>query len=192
METDKLESYIRQQRDAFDVATPGPPAWEGRNASQAAPIRRFRIPAPLWQAAAAVLIFAMAWVGNDLYRGRQQREAFRVALEQSNTDAMPKELQKAAEYYDKQIETKKEELFHLASNAPDVRNDVNLELEELDKAFGELKSDLKDNADNQEVIEAMISNYRLKLQILEDMLRMLNDRNTDTKKQAHESDQIQL
>ncbi len=192
METDKLESYIRQQRDAFDVATPGPPAWEDRSASNVAPIRRFRVPAPLWQAAAAVLIFAMAWVGNDLYRARQQREAFRVAVEQNTSDAMPKELQKAVEFYDKQIESKKEELFHLASDAPDVRNDVNLELEELDKAFSELKSDLKDNADNQEVIEAMIANYKLKLQILEDMLRMLNERNISAKKQTHESDQIQL
>jgi hypothetical protein len=32
---------------------------------------------------------------------------------------------------------------------------------------------LKDNVDNQDVIEALINNYRIKIQILEDMLIVL-------------------
>jgi hypothetical protein len=47
------------------------------------------------------------------------------------------------------------------------------DLEDMDAAFVELKADLKDNLDNQEVISAMMENYRLKLQILEEILNEL-------------------
>lgn len=47
------------------------------------------------------------------------------------------------------------------------------ELEEMDKAFIELKTDLNENVDNEEVVMAMMENYRLKLKILEEILTEL-------------------
>ncbi len=47
------------------------------------------------------------------------------------------------------------------------------DLEEMDAVFAELKSDLKENLDNEEVITALMENYRLKLQILEEILNEL-------------------
>ena len=43
----------------------------------------------------------------------------------------------------------------------------------MNAAFSELKADLKDNVDNEEVVTAMMENYRLKLQILEEILKEL-------------------
>ena len=40
----------------------------------------------------------------------------------------------------------------------------------MDQVFAELKTDLEENVDNEEVITAMMENYRLKLQILEEIL----------------------
>ncbi len=48
-----------------------------------------------------------------------------------------------------------------------------MEFSDLDVLFKELKEDLNDNADNHEVIEAMIQNYSIKLEILEDMLNQI-------------------
>lgn len=47
------------------------------------------------------------------------------------------------------------------------------DLEAMDAAFSELKSDLDENVDNEEVVMAMMDNYRLKLQILEEILMEL-------------------
>jgi len=55
------------------------------------------------------------------------------------------------------------------------------DLEEMDKAFAELKSDLKDNVDNEEVIQAMMENYQLKLKILEEILNELEKENSATR-----------
>lgn len=47
------------------------------------------------------------------------------------------------------------------------------DLEAMDAAFSELKSDLDENVDNEEVVMAMMDNYKLKLQILEEILTEL-------------------
>ena len=50
------------------------------------------------------------------------------------------------------------------------------DMEELDEVYLELQEDLKDNVSNPEVIEAMVLNYRVKLEILEDLLNQLNEK----------------
>jgi 3-hydroxyacyl-CoA dehydrogenase len=46
-------------------------------------------------------------------------------------------------------------------------------MSELDSLYSALKADLKDNVANQEVIEAIIENYRLRIAILEELLAEL-------------------
>ncbi len=48
-------------------------------------------------------------------------------------------------------------------------------LDELEKVYKELKNDLKDNADNQRVLEAMIQNYRLRLLVLQELLERVKN-----------------
>ncbi|MEM7296908.1 MAG: hypothetical protein AAF391_01430 [Bacteroidota bacterium] len=54
------------------------------------------------------------------------------------------------------------------------------DLELMDNAFAELKADLNDNIDNEEVIAAMMENYQLKLQILEEILKELEKENSES------------
>jgi hypothetical protein len=62
----------------------------------------------------------------------------------------------------------------------------------MDKVFEELKEDLRDNAANEEVIEAMIQNYRLKLDILEEMLYRLKQARQPQKDEENESTRMEL
>ncbi|MFT6866489.1 MAG: hypothetical protein ACJA08_001320 [Cyclobacteriaceae bacterium] len=48
------------------------------------------------------------------------------------------------------------------------------DLESMGEAFEDLRIDLKDNVDNEEVVAAMLENYRLKLKILEKILEKIN------------------
>lgn len=50
----------------------------------------------------------------------------------------------------------------------------------MDQAFAELKADLKDNVDNEEVVAAMMENYQLKLRILEEILGELEKENGES------------
>ena len=49
---------------------------------------------------------------------------------------------------------------------PEIMGDLAV----LDSAYQQLKMDLKDNIDNEEVVNAMITNYRIRLQLLEQIL----------------------
>ncbi|MEL6562007.1 MAG: hypothetical protein AAFQ94_27720 [Bacteroidota bacterium] len=78
------------------------------------------------------------------------------------------ELAEASEYYTSEIN------YRLAA-ARELVDDQSVfeDLDELDRAFAELKNDLKDNADNEEVVIAMMENYQLKLKILDRILKEL-------------------
>ena len=55
------------------------------------------------------------------------------------------------------------------------------DLDEMDRAFAEVKEDLQDDAANEEVIEAMMNHYRLKLEILEMMLDEISEEDDEIK-----------
>ena len=77
------------------------------------------------------------------------------------------ELADTEAFYTSQID-EKIELIKVASG--DLQPDVLEQLEQLDKDYLALKNDLRDNADSEEVINAMIEYYRLKLSLLEKIL----------------------
>lgn len=77
-------------------------------------------------------------------------------------------------FYERQIEDMTQLVVNLSQD-----QDILYDLEQLDQAFAEVKADLKDDAANEEVIEAMMNHYRLKLSILEKMLEEIKESNED-------------
>ena len=63
-----------------------------------------------------------------------------------------------------------DELKPVMANCPALAEELNYDMTELDSVYTDLKKDLKDNMANQEVVEAIIENYRLKIRILEELL----------------------
>ena len=83
------------------------------------------------------------------------------------------ELKEAEYYYQSQVSMKMKELKPYFREVPGLSREVNDDLTELDSVYVSLKRDLADNVANEQVIEAMIQNYRMKLEILEDLLQQL-------------------
>jgi hypothetical protein len=88
------------------------------------------------------------------------------------------ELKEAESYYSKLVTFKLEEMKPFLMNNPGIRKEVNVDLMELDSIYSSLKNDLKDNIANDQIIEAMIQNYRLKLRILEELQAELKPENS--------------
>ena len=85
------------------------------------------------------------------------------------------ELSEVERYYETEI-NEKITLVRSQLSDPSILQD----LEAMDMAFAELKADLRENVDNEEVIVAMMENYQLKLQILEEILRELEKENSES------------
>lgn len=149
---DNLKEYIGQARDDFEAYPFNESqGWEELS-KKISPIQKKKSP---WKwagiAASFLAIVCFAMFG---YTAQSLANSEVVELEQ---------------FYTGEINQK----ITLIKNQ--VQDDHILEnITEMDAAFAELKADLNDNVDNEEVIMAMMENYRLKLQVLEEILKELD------------------
>lgn len=167
METNDLKNFIDVNRESFEVYDYPHEDWQAiSDKLDQAEKRAKSVVIPLkyvWRSAAVFLIligvaFYTSWVNWK---------------NQSQDMMMSAELQEAEYYYGELIATKVAHISELDQNAEE---EVFRNMAALDLAFNELKTDLKDNADNEEVIHAMIDNYKIKLQILEQIIAQLEER----------------
>jgi len=172
MKTDKLEQFVKNNRDSFDKLEPDLNRWKDimKPASEAKTIS-FNIRNIVSRAAAVVLIFTASYYFHE-FRS-QQKASEQIANSENINSPLFNELMEAEYYYTAKIDERKDEFIKLTNNVPDLQKDMIGELNELDEIFLDLKEDLNENVDNQEVIEAMIQNYILKLEILEEMLHQI-------------------
>lgn len=105
-----------------------------------------------------------------------------IAKDKTVVDSASIEFEKLNAYYASRIEQKKKEIFIFTASNPKIEKDVTIEFEQLDSAYKALRNDLKDNVDNSEVVSAMIQNYRIRLEILENILEQLKKINDHEKK----------
>jgi hypothetical protein len=192
MNPDKLEDFIRQNRPEFDDQEPDPAIWDriGKPKRRIIHMNWRRI---TWQAAAVVIIFISSYYFHGYMASRRIPEQQKSARELSGDNSpMAQQLAEAEAFYASKIDYTRDEVFRLAGDRPQIREEVNREMVDLDKVFEDLKKDLKDNTDNEEVIEAMIQNYRMKLDILEEMLRQLKQSHETENARQHEENKVKI
>jgi len=179
--SDRLEDFIKNKRQDFDLYEPGPEVWEGLE-KKIDQRKHFRLPGKqvIWQAAAVVFLFG----GSLLVHEWIHRSETRVATTQPCNISIP-EVEEAEVYYSGLVNNKMQQLQSQLKDHPELTNDLKKDLNELDSVYLSLKSDLADNAANKEIIEAMIQNYRLKLEILEDLLQQVKKEKKNEKKTTH-------
>jgi len=167
--SDRLEEFVKQHREQFDQHEPDPSIWLKINpdnqavAKERRPMRWLRI------AAAVAMIFAGSTAGIYFLTG-EGVEADRLSSE------LYLEILETEQYYSQIVSDRYKELKPFLVSNPGAEEMLSTDMEELDEVYEELKEDLKDNASNPEVIEAMILNYRVKLEILEDLLIQLKEK----------------
>ncbi len=192
MKPDKLEKFIRDNRSAFDDQEPDPSIWD-RIEKPKGRIIRINWRRIAWQAAAVVVIFIASYYFHDFMANRNTLSSGKIAVGKlKGNSQMVQQLAEAEAFYSSKINYYKDEVFRLTADRPQIREEVNMEMVDLDKVFDDLKKDLSDNANNEEVIEAMIQNYRLKLDILEEMLKQLQQSNESDKLQQHENTKVKI
>jgi len=167
---DKLKEYIAAHREEFDSREPDPGIWEKIEADiRVRPGIKWRV--ILARAAAVVLIFAASYAVNEfIHRSNSKSTGGDRSVASKKGNTIPG-LSEAEAYYTSLVNQKLDELKPIMANCPSLREELNVDMSELDSVYVDLKADLKDNMANQEVIEAIIENYRLKIRILEDLLR---------------------
>jgi hypothetical protein len=168
MRTDRLEEFIRHNRDDFDELEPSPEVW-ARIAQNATKSKRIRINGNLLKVV-AILVFAVIFsvlILKDVgFRNDNSTAA--------NIDPEMIELIEAEAYYAGQINEKMEEIEKCYDTYPEIKDDVEADLNELQEMYNTLKTDLNENISKKEVIEAMIENNRHRLKVVDEVLEQIN------------------
>jgi hypothetical protein len=174
MKEDNLEQFVKNNAEGFNSLDPPVMAWEAIEKELSVPEQSLvrKLWPYAWKAAAAILIFASAWMLNDYMDQNRTSEKHFTNME---TVANPEltELSDAEAYYTTQISSKQAELAQYARQNPEIIEDLKKEFIEMDKSKAELKKDLTESNADEKVIEAIILSYRVKLEILDQMLTEL-------------------
>jgi len=167
---DELEKHIRNNRDAMDIHDPDPSVW---NRMEPQLPRKHRTSIPhMWKAAAVVIVAAasltiiLKMTGTP---GTRENSAINIVRE-------------TEQYYNSLLTSLYSEAEPLLTANPVIRTELEAGMSELDTISMSIREDLKDNVATGEVIEALIRNYRLRIELLEDMLSLMNEKNPDSEK----------
>ncbi|MFZ4464951.1 MAG: hypothetical protein ACOYN5_13980 [Bacteroidales bacterium] len=180
MKTDRLEQFISENRDAFDELEPSEGLWNKIEASQK-PAKRRILPVFLRVAAAAAIFVAGYFVSGWVHHTPANDNS--GMSESKNSPAMEAFFEAKA-YYSGLINQKEKQVFQLTGSNPALRTELDEELKNMDKIYAELEQDLSDQVAGEEVIEAMIQHYRVKLEILEDVLQQLKSNGNNKESEA--------
>jgi ABC-type Fe3+-citrate transport system substrate-binding protein len=180
---DKLEEHIRKNREDLDRYSPSSEIWKRIRKT----LKKEKSSVKWWLSIAAMIVvilgtaiifFKPEYRWSDSNRGKNSDE------ELSRVNPLLKETEI---YYSNRVNSLYREATPLLTKNPEIKKELNTDLSQLDSICSDIKKDLKDNVSNQEVVEALIQNYRIKIRLLEDMLTILKENeNNPEKKKSHE------
>ena len=174
---DNLEEFIRKNREGLDRLQPSPSNW--RKISRA--LHGGRIYLSRWVAIAAmvaVILGSTVILMVPYIRSNYNRTSVPSETGMAQASA---QLRETEMYYNKLANSLYREATPMLAKYPEVEKELFSDISYIDSLCGEIRKDLKDNVANQDVIEALVQNYRIKIKILEDMLAVLKE-NEDTLK----------
>lgn len=137
----------------------------------AQPMRRRVWLKPLLHVAAAAVVLLVAGVF-AIWQ-------WQPANNTTSTWANYPELQQAEAYFQPMIVAKVQRLEQIGDKALTAALLQDLAL--LEKDYETLAKDLRDNADNQQLVKAMVENYRSRLQLLERILNEIEQKQSNEK-----------
>lgn len=170
MKRDRLESFVNENRHKFDRMEPSDNLWEAigtkLDEQPQKPVRRFG-----WMKVAAMI--AVVILGSALvYQiGFTDQHPMSKNIQ---IDPEVQELIEAEAYYAQEVSGKLAEIQKCYKVHPEIKLEIEGDLNELEMMYHSLKNDLKENISNKEVIEAMIENNRFRLKLVDDVLEQIN------------------
>jgi ribosomal protein S25 len=166
---DRLERFVQENREKLDIYEPSPGVWEKIEGKRIFISKKLLI--SLSAAAVITLVLGTAMI---IYASANRRNSLAGASG---------EIKEMELFYNSMASALYMQAKPMLTGQPEVEKELQNDLQRIDNICIEIKKDLKDNIDNEEVIKALIQNYTIKISILEDMLRILNENENNKEKQ---------
>jgi peptidoglycan hydrolase CwlO-like protein len=168
MKTDRLEEFIKANREEFDQFEPSDKVWEQISKSGHKP-KTVSMASYLLRVAAVLaiaVVFTVLLAKTNVFGPH--------GTEMQAEDPEIQELIEAEAFYASQVNEKMDEIRKCYNTFPEIKEDVEMDLIELQEMYDTLKSDLNENISKKAVIEAMIENNRYRLKMVDQVLEQIN------------------
>ncbi len=170
MKTDRLESFVNENRHEFDQMEPSDKVWNAISEKlNEAPKQKFT--KNIWMKVAAIAVILLL-IPAIVYEVKMIELNRTVKAVQGDPEV--KELIEAEAFYAQEVSGKLAEIQKCYKVHPELKLEIEGDLNELEMMYISLKNDLKDNISNKEVIEAMIENNRNRMKLVDDVLKQIN------------------
>ena len=174
---DQLEKFITENKDSFNEhKADKAKMWKAIAVELEQPKSRVM---PLWRklqfqiAAGLLILLGIAGVYN-------------LNTQKTPVNYANKELQQIDSYYQNIVETQVELVKNDKHLSAKNKEEFLKFMVELDREDAALKLDLADNLDNQQVLSAIIKNYKKRIELIENLLNQINE----SKKDTHENEYV--
>jgi hypothetical protein len=176
--SNRLEQFIRDNRESFDDETPSPAVWREVDKELfpgSKPARIFRMNRLKWSVAAALIVMLAA--AAVLILSHDPKTAGKpVIVQQDNPDILNEidpGYAKEVYHFTQLIEIKQNELKQMGKDQPELYRQFVQDITRLDSSYNALKKELPANPNREQLLEAMIQNLQLQTELLNQQLQII-------------------
>ena len=164
----KLEDFVKGRKGEFDSKLPSSDLW-GEIESQLDENSKIKL--SFWKIAASLAaVLLLGFLTTSVIKKHDIRHSGYGNI----SDPELVSLLETETFYARKVSLSMDEINKCYHIYPELKSDLESDLDELDGMYKELKKDLKDNIYNREVIEAMIQNNRIRLKMVDRVLNQIN------------------
>ena len=173
---DKFEKFIKENNAAFNEQKANKAKmWAAISNELDTPVPKV---IPLWKklpfkiAASVLIVLGVASIIN-------------FNIQNTTTNYTNTELQEIDMYYQNMVQYQVKLVQNNQHLSERDKVDFLNFIDELDEEYDTLKLDLKDNLDNELVLEAIINNYKKRIELMENLLQQINESKNNTQENEY-------
>jgi hypothetical protein len=176
---DKLKNFINEHRDEFDTFEPRPDLWQdiSKELPQKKTARVISLTyARMWQyAAAVVLLIAAVFVIRQYIPTNQTNDPAGATTTAASLEKIAPQMAEVESYYTSLINEKKAQMGNFDLKSLGINDNLQQDIAVLDSAYAKLKTELLTTPNKEQIMDAMIQNLQLRMEILNQQLKTLED-----------------
>jgi hypothetical protein len=186
--SNRLEDFIKDNREAFDSEEPKPQLWrdlQSQVAENKKDDRVLHLNFLRWTAAAAVVIMIVGafymLFNKDITAPSLTRNSPTTVTPDEVLSELNPTYAKEVYHFTQLIELKQSELRQIEKEHPELYQRFVRDINKLDSSYQSLKTELPKNANRELLLEAMIQNLRLQTELLNQQLSVIKQLNQKNK-----------
>ncbi|MCE7996027.1 MAG: hypothetical protein HEP71_28870 [Roseivirga sp.] len=180
---DRLEEFVKEHRNEFDVAEPKQELWDRITSdldTEYEKVKPLSGGVWLWKAAVAVLLIAVTYLAVDKF----------VPVEaEIPTMASIEDFEEFEAFYTSII-TEKSSKLSLELEGEEFFNYLEADIEELDAIYGELRATFEADQGGEQVLNRLVHLLRQKLHLINSQLDILEEAKNPVKTREDETNSI--